>query len=277
MTIARITTLLLTALLAAGCGTGGTGGNSGGTASNGGTGGGNQTTTNDALLEELKALRQEVRGLSDDVAELKKAPAPLRQAEAPRQDEPPRPTTAQVPVPTAGYPAKGNKSAPVTIVEFSDFQCPFCARHTQNTVPRIEANYVNTGKVRYVFMDNPIPSHRFAAKAAEAAHCAGEQGRYWEMHNAMFGAQQRIMPGNFPVFAEEIGIDRAAFEQCLDSGRHQARVETAARLASEVGARATPTFVIGRTEANGQVRGELVVGAKSYDAFAAVFDRLLGK
>lgn len=268
MTIARITTLLLTALLAAGCGTGGTGG---GTGNTGNTGGGNPATSNDALLEELKALRQEVRGLSDDVAELKKAPAPLRQAEAPN------PTTAQVPVPTAGYPAKGNKSAPVTIVEFSDFQCPFCARHTQNTVPLIEANYVNTGKVRYVFMDNPIPSHRFAAKAAEAAHCAGEQGRYWEMHNAMFGAQQRIMPGNFPVFAEEIGIDRTAFEQCLDSGRHQARVETAARVASDVGARATPTFVIGRTEANGQVRGELLVGAKSYDAFAAVFDRLLGK
>ncbi len=232
-------------------------------------GGGDSGASSEALLNELKALRQEVQALSDDVNKLKNRPA----APANRRAE--RPTTAQVPVNTAGYPAKGRADAPVTLVDFSDFQCPFCARHTTQTMPRLIENYVNTGKLRYVFMDNPIPSHRKAAKAAEAAHCAGDQGKYWEMHNAMFNNQVQIGLGKFDEFAQQVGLDAADFSQCMKTGRHAAKVDAAKRIAAQVGARATPTFVIGKTQPNGVVDGDLLVGAKRYDAFATAINKLL--
>jgi protein-disulfide isomerase len=232
-----------------------------------GCGGGNDSAE---LLSELKALRAEVQGLSDEVSSLKKQPvrAPKREA---------RPTTALAPVATAGFPAKGSVNAPVTIVEFSDFQCPFCARHVKNTLPKIEENFVNTGKLRYVFMDNPIPSHRFAAKAAEAAHCAGDQGKYWEMHHQIFTSQHRIRESAFATFAGEIGLDATAFERCMTTGSHTERVQASRRQAGAVGARATPTFIIGKTRPDGQVVGDLIIGAKSYDSFAVAINRLLAQ
>ena len=249
MTMRQLTTALLATTLLALAGCGG-------------------SDNNAELLNELKALRAEVQGLSDDVSTLKKQPptAPQRAA---------RPTTALAPVATAGYPAKGSMDAPVTIVEFSDFQCPFCARHVKNTLPKIEENFVNTGKVRYVFMDNPIPSHRFAAMAAEASHCAGDQGKYWEMHHQIFTSQHRIREAAFATFASEIGIDGAAFERCMSTGSHTDRVQASRRQAGAVGARATPTFIIGKTRPDGQVEGDLIVGAKSYDSFAVAINQLL--
>jgi len=251
MTVGKLTIGLLVATLItiAGCGNGGNG--------------------NTELLNELKALRAEVQKLSDEVSTLKNRPAaPIRAA---------RPSTAQAPVATAGYPSKGKSTAPVTIVEFSDFQCPFCARHTKNTLPQIEANFIDSGKVRYVFMDNPIPSHRFAAMAAEAAHCAGDQGKYWEMHHHIFDSQRRIRESAFATFAEELGLDSTVFGRCMSSGSHAARVQASKRQAAAVGANATPTFVIGKTQADGQVSGNLLIGAKNYSAFAAAINRALAE
>ncbi len=234
-------------------------------------GGGQQDNadTNQALLSELKALRQEVQSLSDDVSSIKNRPA------APAQHQAARPTSTHVPVTTAGYPGLGDINAPVTLVEFSDYQCPFCARHTRETLPQLAKNYIDNGKLRYVFMDNPIPSHRMAAKAAEAAHCAGEQGKYWEMHRAMFGNQLQIGLGKFDQFAQQINLDTTTFSQCIKTGRQIPKVEASKRLAAQVGARATPTFVIGKTQPNGVVSGDLIVGAKRYNSFAAAIDRLL--
>ncbi len=233
-------------------------------------GGSDSGNTSEQLLSELKALRQEVQSLSDDVSKLKNRPTA---APANRRVE--RPTTSQAPVNTAGYPAQGKADAPVTLVEFSDYQCPFCARHTAQTMPLLVENYVNTGKLRYVFMDNPIPSHRKAAKAAEAAHCAGDQGKYWEMHTAMFGAQVQIGLGKFDEFAQQVGLDAADFSECMKTGRNVAKVNASKQMAAQVGARATPTFVIGKTQPNGVVDGDLLVGAKRYDAFATAINKLL--
>jgi len=230
----------------------------------GGNGGGNGE-----VLEELKALRGEVQSLSNEMAELKKRPAaPQPAAPAPA----PRPTVA-----TAGYPVKGNADAPITVVEFSDYQCPFCGKHSAQTMPRIEREYVDTGKVRYIFMDLPLPFHRHAVEAAEAAHCAGDQGKYWEMHSTLFAAQARILPHNFEGFAKEIGLDMGAFEACMTSDRHLAKVETAKQIAGASGATGTPSFVIGPTRPDGRITGELVVGAKHFNVFASKINALLAQ
>jgi len=221
------------------------------------------------IQDDLDEVKEQLALLKDQVAS---APAP---AAAPAA-RPPRPTVSQVPVQTAGFPSLGRKDAPVTLVEFSDFQCPFCRRHFASTWPSIKKDYVDTGKVRYVFVDSPLPGHRYAAKAAEAAHCAGDQDDFWPMHDHLFENQHRITPENLQVFATEIGLDAKAFKTCMDTGKHASEVQAGARLASAVGAGGTPSFVVGKTRPDGTVSGDLVVGAKALPVFTQLFAKYLG-
>jgi len=236
------------------------------------TGGGDETSAAERqILQELAGLRDDVDEIKEAIDDLRAAPAP---AAAPTA-APARPTTSRVPVQTAGFPALGKKDAPLTIVEFTDYQCPFCRRHNANTLPQIKADYLDTGKVRYVLVDNPIPSHRYAAEAAEAAHCAEDQGRFWEMHDSLFNNQHLIQPDAFAGFAKTLGLNEADFAACMADDRHKSQVDAGARLAAAAGARGTPSFVLGKTAPDGSVSGELIVGAKAFALFKDKFDRLL--
>lgn len=221
------------------------------------------------ILQEIAALRDDVDEIKDALEELQAAPVAQTQAPAPR------PTTAPLPVRTAGYPFLGRADAPVTIVEFSDYQCPFCRRHFASTVPQLKTDYIDPGKVRYVFVDNPLPSHRYAADAAEAAHCAGDQDKYWEMHDHLFENQHRITPDNLTTFAQEVGLDTKAFTACMEGGRHEAEVEAGRRLAAGARATGTPSFVIGKTMPDGTVSGDVIVGAKAFTLFKDRLEPLL--
>lgn len=226
------------------------------------------------ILQELAALRDDVDEVKDALAEIQAQNA--QRAAAPTAAAPaPRPTHSLVPVQTAGFPFLGKKDAPVTMVEFTDYQCPFCRRHFAATLPKIKTDYLDTGKVRYVLVDNPIPSHRYAAQAAEAAHCAGDQDHFWEMHDFLFTNQHRIQPDAFAGFAKEMGLDEAAFTACMGENRHQAQIQAGGRLASAAGARGTPSFVLGKTAPDGSVSGDLIVGAKAYALFKDHLDKLL--
>lgn len=127
-----------------------------------------------------------------------------------------------------------------------------------------------------MLLDLPLERiHRKAFAAAEATQCAADQGKYWEMHDHLFENQHRIRPENFAGFAGEIGLDPAAFTACLEGGRHEAEVEAGRRLAAAAGARGTPSFVIGKTRPDGNVTGDLIVGAKAYPVFASHFTKYL--
>jgi len=159
------------------------------------------------------------------------------------------------------------------LIEFSDYQCPFCARYARETLPQIEREYISTGKVKYVFRDFPIESiHKDAVRAAAAAHCAGDQGKYWEMHDRLFANQAKLRPADFKEHAVAVGLDAAAFAQCLESGRETARVRKDAEEAARYGVTGTPAFF---------VNGRPVIGAQPYEAFAVVIDdeleRLAGR
>ena len=114
-------------------------------------------------------------------------------------------------------PSQGQATAKLTLIEFSDFQCPFCGRHARDTAPQIDKEYVSTGKVRHVFLNYPLESmHKVAFKAAETTNCAGEQGKYWEMNHRLFENQNKLEP--LTPHAEAIGLDVHKFEECMSSG-----------------------------------------------------------
>lgn len=175
---------------------------------------------------------------------------------------------------TEAFNDLGRADAPVTIIEFSDFECPYCARHALQTFPELQRNYIDTGKVRYAARDLPLLSHRFAIPAAVAARCAGEQGKFWEYRQALFTQQSRLGTAPYAELAESQGLDLARFETCRADGRAEAAVRADAELANSQGITSTPTFVIGRV-VNGEFQAETISGAKSYTVFAARVDALL--
>lgn len=162
-------------------------------------------------------------------------------------------------------PMRGNPSAPITIVEFSDYQCPFCAR-VNPTLDRVRSTYGD--KVRIVFKDYPLPNHLEAPKAAEAARCAGEQNKYWEMHDAMFANQRALGVPALKQAARAIGLDGAAFDTCLDSGKHSAAVLAGGTLGNKMGVNSTPTLYI---------NGRPLIGAQPFEAFKQVIDDELAR
>ena len=131
--------------------------------------------------------------------------------------------------------------------------------------------------MKYVLRDLPLESiHPFAFKAAEATHCAGDKGKYWEMHDRLFGNQRELARKDLSKHAEALGLDVAAFDQCLDSGKHAGRIRKDMAEAQRLQTTGTPTFFLGLTDANGtQVKGTKMSGAQPYDAFKAAIDRLL--
>jgi protein-disulfide isomerase len=168
----------------------------------------------------------------------------------------------------------GVPDAPVTIIEFSDLQCPYCARHAAQVLPELRRNYVDAGKLRYAARDLPLPRHVEAFPAAVAARCAGEQGRFWEFREALFMARARLGEDTYAALAQDFGLDAGRFEACRRDGTQAAAVRADMALASRQGIHSTPTFVIGRT-AGGEFQGEVVVGAKPYEEFAERIDELL--
>jgi len=145
----------------------------------------------------------------------------------------------------------GDANAPLTIFEFSDYQCPYCARYEQLSRPTIVEKYVKTGQAKITFRDFPLSFHEYAQKASEAAWCAGEQGKYWEMHNALFAKQESgqsdaLSVDNIKKYASDLGLNAAAFASCLDSNKYQSRVLKNAQSSQDIGISGTPTVVIAK-------------------------------
>lgn len=160
----------------------------------------------------------------------------------------------------------GDKNAPVTIIEFSDFECPFCARFYQQTLPLIKENYIKTGKVKLVYRDFPLSFHPNAQKAAEAAECAGEQGNYYEMHDLLFEKGVSGGVASFKQYAKDLGLDTTKFNECLDSGKFASEVQKDFQDGQNYGVSGTPTFFI---------NGIKVVGAQPYNVFEQIIEQEL--
>ena len=165
----------------------------------------------------------------------------------------------------------GSPTAPVTVYEISDFQCPYCARFWLETMPLLEREYVVPGKVKFVFVNFPLPMHPNAVPAAELAMCAARQGKFWPMHDILFRRQQQWagldQPGTaFLSYGDSVGANRAALTSCVRDGAMRSLVQADAEGGARSGARSTPTFYI---------EGGLIVGAQPVETFRAVLDSLL--
>lgn len=186
------------------------------------------------------------------------------------------PPSATLPAtPPAEFNVLGREDAPVSVIEFTDLQCPYCARFATQTFPELRRNYIDSGKVRFASRDLPLPFHAFALPAAVAARCAGEQGRFWEFREALFAGQSRLGTAPYDELARHFGMDVGRFDTCRRDGRQEANVRADLALAQSQGIRSTPSFVIGRI-VNGSFEGEIISGARPYEEFAARIDALLG-
>jgi protein-disulfide isomerase len=176
------------------------------------------------------------------------------------------PETARVQVSIDGAPLRGLPTAPVTIVEFSDFHCPFCKR-VISTLAQLESQYGE--KMKLVFRDFPIESlHPGASKSHEAARCANDQGKFWEYHDMLFTHSPKLAPDDLKRYAGQVGLDAAKFETCLSSGTHSAAVQKDLEEGKRLGITGTPAFFI---------NGRPLSGAQPLDAFARVIDEELAR
>lgn len=174
------------------------------------------------------------------------------------------PQSPKINVVSDGFPAWGNSKAPVTIIEFSDFQCPFCSRAVE-PINRIKQEY-GPDKVRIVFMDMPLPNHPRAVPASLAAHCANEQGKFWEYHNALFQNQSKLEDSDLKDHAKALALDLQKFSTCFDQKKYVDSLERSRKEAEKAGIQATPSFII---------NGALVQGAQPFERFKEKIDKAL--
>ena len=173
-----------------------------------------------------------------------------------------------------GEPALGSATAPLTMVEFTDYQCPYCRRFQAEVWPKLKRYYIDTGKLRYIARDLPLSIHASAAPAAEAAHCAGEQGKFWEMHAALLGGAADFAAGGIGKRARALGLEMARFDECVARNKYSAVIAAHAREADAAGIEGTPGFIVGRAT-EGRLTGVRVEGALPYDQFDELLRELL--
>ena len=225
-----------------------------------------------ALKEEMKSIREGQQAMQHEMQQLKE----LLQARLAAPQVPSQPTIISI----ADEPTLGNKDASIVLVDFSDYQCPFCGKFVLETMPQLVHDYIQTGKIKYVFRDLPLESmHPNAFEAALAAHCAGEEGKYWEMHNRLYFNQAALDTNNLPMHAQALGLDMTKFTQCLKSERYAAKVRNNMSDAENAGIQVTPSFIVGlasqdHNDQNVKVL-KLITGAQPYSAFKAALDNAL--
>jgi protein-disulfide isomerase len=212
--------------------------------------------TADAILKELKGIRS-ILGKIEKQG---------------KRGKPKLPTTARVS--TKGKQVMGSANAPVTVVEFADYQCPYCLRFTKNTFPQLKRKYIDTGKVRWVALNLPLPSHKDATRAAQAAHCAGEQGKFWEMREVLFKNPSKLNMEDLPAHAESLSLNMPAFSGCLQSKRYLDEIARDAKDAKSVSLTGTPSFIVGKTTSD-VINGRAIIGAQPITQFEAAIDKLL--
>jgi protein-disulfide isomerase len=225
-----------------------------------------------ALRREIEALKAEQAAMKKDLEAIKSFLQALVQGGKPAEE-----TLVNASIDISGEPSRGAATARITLVEVSDYHCPFCRRHMQETQPRIEQEFISTGKVRYVFVDYPIEQlHPDAFKAHEAANCAGDQGKYWEMHAKLFAAPTRDV-NELVAQAESLGVNGAAFRTCLTGNKYAAPVRESVARMQQLGVDSTPMFLIGLTPANGQPLKilKVVKGAHPFQQFKSTIEGLL--
>jgi protein-disulfide isomerase len=230
-----------------------------------------QTASNDDLQKQVNQLNETNRAILKELQEIHKVLEQQRVAQAPQA--PPPDILPPDPIDVSRDPFRGAANAKVAIIEYSDFQCPFCGRYEKDAYTQIAKDYVDTGKVKYVWRDMPLDMHPNAMRAAQAANCAGAQGKFWEMHDRLFSNQQALNAEDLPKHAEALGLNVGQFQTCLDSNRFDADIKADMAEAAKANISGTPSFLFGVVQPNGSIKiVKKLVGARPYADFKAAID-----
>ncbi len=216
--------------------------------------------TGQQILKELRDIKQ--------LLEKQQRPP-----QAPQPPQPPKPD--KVRIKGGGEYVIGKANAPLVLIEYTDYQCPYCGRFEAQTFPDIKKNLIDTGKVRFIQRDLPLEFHQFALKAAQAARCAGEQGKYWEMKDVLFKNQTKLDAESMTSYAKIIGLNEDKYKTCASSDKYVKEIGDEAKYANSLGINGTPSFVLGKPDGD-FVDGLKIVGAQPYAAFEAVANELMG-
>jgi len=214
----------------------------------------------DAILQELRNIR-----------------TLLQQQQVRAQPQrPAAPVVQRGKVSSKGSPALGKSDAPLTLVEFTDYQCPYCKRFYDSTFAQLKKEYIDTGKLRFVSRNLPLPFHPFAEGAALAAACAGDQDKdkYWKMRDALFSHSTELQADKVQGYAKELGLNMQRFNKCVESKKHLKKIEADMAAARAIGITGTPSFLLARGSGD-EVEGEKLIGAQPFAAFDARIKALL--
>lgn len=220
------------------------------------------------ILLQLSELRKAQGELSKQVEALRAQVESLHTAD--RKD-----SGVSLDLRNDNYPVLGNNKADVAIVEFSDFECPYCRRHHQNTVPGLVDKYINGGKVKYVFVDYPLGFHSHAEPTAVAAACAHKKGAFWKMHDSLFQSQNTLGEDLFLKLASDLHLNVGDFRRCLEDPKMLEQVRAQAQLGDALGVNGTPAFFVGRVRGGTLVDAKEISGAQPLSVFERALDPLL--
>lgn len=231
-----------------------------------------------ALKDDVKALKEGQSTIQKDLQEIKKLlqPGQLPGQEPGQALKPLEPRNIVLNV--KSDPFRGKKDAKLSIIEFSDYECPPCGYHVREVLPQMAKDYIKTGKVRYIVRDFPLESiHKNAFNAAEAARCAREQGKFWEMHERLFANQKALGLKDLTEHAKALGLDLPKFQHCLESEKYAKAIRKDMADGTKIGVKVTPTFLLGITEPkNTNIKVLRVLeGAAQYESFKGIIDSLL--
>ena len=221
-------------------------------------------------IQELKKGQDDIRKQLEEIVRLLKQQLALGAT---------KPDVKGVAFDLGKHPVKGSETATLTLIEFTDYQCPYCSKYFRETYPQIEQSYIETGKLRYVKFDTPLEGiHKLAFKAALATHCADEQGKYWDMDRRLFENQGSLEP--FRAHAEVLGLEVTKFEDCMAIEKYAATIHEDTTAALKVGARGTPSFLLAEIDPGdpSKVIGiQLMRGALPFSAFKIAIDQALSQ
>lgn len=217
----------------------------------------------DEIFLQMSEMRKEIQLLQQKVSTLEQKQA----AQQPKQ----------VPIPLAGLEKMtlGKQDATIAILEFSDYECPYCAKHYQKVLPKLQERYIDKGTVKYVMKDFPLEFHAHAKKASLSVRCAGEQGQYWAMHNTIFDAHGQATDQLIEDTVKQLKLDNQAFKQCLSNPAQLAAIEKDIALGAGLGISGTPAFVIGTIKDKQLINYKRFDGVQSFETFAGIIESFI--
>jgi protein-disulfide isomerase len=221
------------------------------------------------VLKQLQEIRRDLKSIKQDVQQLRND---IETIQAERSGNK-KSRIAKVSL--SDKPRMGEGEAKIAIIEFSDFECPFCRRHNSQTLPKLKETYIDTGKVQYVMRDYPLSFHRQAKSAAIAANCAGKQNNYWQMHDKLFSHKGGFKREAYISLAKELELDDGQYIRCLDDPAEAKLVDEDTTYGSSIGVRGTPAFFIGTIKGDQIVEVKHVQGAQPFSSFQRIIDGML--